>query len=100
MRSFPHCSCVLQVQLEDPDLRRLRADLAKEPGCRVAELGFSMETGMWTYKMLRVDKVRRLESTIQDAQASVDVLSTLANDAHRLTWCSIQKPCSTIADVS
>jgi hypothetical protein len=44
-----------QVRLEEPDLMRLRADMAAYR-CRIAELGFSPETGFWTYKMLRTDK--------------------------------------------
>jgi len=39
----------------EPDLMRMRADMSYTP-CRIAELGFSMEAGCWTYKKLRTDK--------------------------------------------
>jgi len=44
-----------QIRLEPLDLMRLRADMSAAH-CRIAELGFSVETGFWTYKMLRPDK--------------------------------------------
>lgn len=44
------------ITLEHADLMRLRADMAAVPTCRIAELGFSPETGYWTYKKLRTDK--------------------------------------------
>lgn len=44
-------------------MMRLRADIAHANATRggaqraIAECGFSVETGLWTYKMLRPDKV-------------------------------------------
>lgn len=44
-----------QVKLEPLDIMRMRADM-NAARCRIAELGFSIEAGYWTYKMLRPDK--------------------------------------------
>ena len=44
-----------QIRLEPLDVMRMRADM-NAARCRIAELGFSVEAGFWTYKMLRPDK--------------------------------------------
>ena len=62
-------------------MMRMRADMSAAR-CRIAELGFSVEAGFWTYKMLRPDKVRKYVCKYKSRNQNHSVISLLSLSCH------------------